>query len=91
MHIKIENDQNETEAVLCIERGHDYARILYCKPEHIRTLTNIAQSLGATTMLIEVELTLEEVQKFESMGFVPANELVPMIKRLNNETKSKRG
>ena len=90
MHIKIENDQNETEAVLCIERGDEYARILYCKPEHIRTLSNIAQSLGVTTMLIEVELTTEEVQKFEDMGFAPANMLVPMIRRLN-ETKSKRG
>ena len=80
MHIKIENDQNETVAVLCIERGHDTARILYSEPEYIRNLEVIAKSLGAGVMLLEV--VPGQVEEYKDLGFTPCEHYVVMDKVL---------
>ena len=87
MHIKIENDQNETEAVLCIERGM-MARVLLYKSEHLRTLINIAQSLGAQQVLIST-IDPEIKQVLEGMGFVES--LNTHYQKVINGPKSKRG
>ena len=87
MHIKIENDNNEVEAVLCVERGHSYARILYCEPEHLRSLVNIARDLGALMIMIEADP--DDVEQLADEGFESIEFFVPMRKVLR-ETKSKR-
>lgn len=87
MHIRIANDKDENEAVLCIERGHNYARILYSEPEHIRALVSIAQSLGALMVIIEVEAS--EVESLKEQGFDETDVFV-MMRRINGP-KSKRG
>lgn len=88
MHIKIENDNNKVEAVLCIERGHDVARILHSEPEHIRSLVNIAKTLGASLVIVEAEI--DTLGMYEDLGFTPS-ELVVTVWKVLNETKSKRG
>jgi hypothetical protein len=85
MHIKI--DENNKTSVLCLERGHEVARILYCEEEHIHDLVQIAQSLGAKLVMIEVEV--DTLGMWEDMGF-HQDELVVGVYRLINETKSKR-
>ena len=52
MHIRIDED-GTTVAVLCLERGHDSARIVYSEHEHIDQLADIARVMGAKQVIYE--------------------------------------
>ena len=52
MHIRIDED-GTTVAVLCLERGHSHARIVYSEHEHIDKLVQIARVMGAEQVVYE--------------------------------------
>ena len=52
MHIKIEDQETGKESVLCIDRTAKTAQILKLVPGHENLLIQVAQSVGATQLVI---------------------------------------
>ncbi len=52
MHIKIEDQETGLESVLCVDRTAKTATILKLVPGHENLLVQIAQSVGATSLVM---------------------------------------
>jgi N-acetylglutamate synthase-like GNAT family acetyltransferase len=81
MHIKLDNNDGESVATVCVDRQTKHCQVIHSLPELIGQVTAIARSTGIPRLYVIVN-DEDEAEEYASVGFQDTDKKV-MVREFN--------